>query len=125
MIQLLKQMNAVLADWRVQFDPLSETNLAFRLTDRGEVFLNQYRLTRLPGLILVQAAIHADTIVFSFDANRFLEISLHWPEEKRHILIKSPGISSFSNTTRLIHSQCISSFCEQVCSRLLLILFIE
>ena len=91
MIQLLKQMNAVLADWRVQFDPLSETNLAFRLTDRGEVFLNQYRLTRLPGLILVQAAIHADTIVFSFDANRFLEISLHWPEEKRHILIKSPG----------------------------------
>lgn len=82
MIQLLKQMNAVLADWRVQFDPLSETNLAFRLTDRGEVFLNQYRLTRLPGLILVQAAIHADTIVFSFDANRFLEISLHWPEKK-------------------------------------------
>ena len=81
MSELLAQMNRVLEDWCIQFDPLHCLSLSFTEGDRGEVYLGQQQVFLFPNLTLQEALYDIDTIRFTFDHNRFLEITISWPED--------------------------------------------
>lgn len=81
MTTLILQMNSILSDWCKQYDPLRALPLSFTMNERGEVFLSQRRLLLSPNLVLTEARYDAEYIRFSFNNNRYLEISIHWPED--------------------------------------------
>ena len=75
-------MNSILTDGRKQYDPLDVLLLSFTVNERGEVSLAQRRLRISSNLCLTEVRYDAETIRFSFDNNRYLEISICWPEGK-------------------------------------------
>ena len=81
MQNLLSQMNAILDDWRIQFDVLQELPLRLTVSGREALFLNETRLPWFSDLSLIRTTFDPETICFLFTDDRFLKIIIQRPEE--------------------------------------------
>lgn len=78
---LTNKLNAVLSDWKLLFDPTSQTQLAFQLNETSQLCFNGKPLCPAHNMELFQAQFNIDQIRFDFAEQCSIKITIRWPED--------------------------------------------
>lgn len=81
MNMLTARMNDVLLSWKARYDILSSAALEFQVDGQMRLCFNNRPLCLITDLELDNARYDAERIIFTFQANRRIQITITWPEE--------------------------------------------
>lgn len=83
MKELLERMNAVLYDWKKNFDIGAKMEMEFRLNEDRKLCLNDYEIQFPDKLALSSVDFDAESVKFYFeDTTKVLAIGIGWPEDE-------------------------------------------
>ena len=81
MNMLTGRMNDILHSWKTRYDILSSVTLEFQVDAQGQLCFNNRPLCLVNDLELNNARYDAERILFEFQMNRRIQITISWPEE--------------------------------------------
>lgn len=78
---LIARMNDILHSWKTRYDIVSSVILEFQEDAQGQLCFNSRPLCLVGDLELENARYDAERIIFEFQTNRRIQITISWPEE--------------------------------------------